>query len=81
MAAYSSMDKNTLNEEYNKLSQAYEAYKAQGLSLNMARGKPCSQQLDISNDILNALTPETDFKAPDCPDCRNYGNLDGICFA
>ena len=78
MAAYSSMDKNALNEEYNKLSQAYEAYKAQGLSLNMARGKPCSQQLDISNDILNAITPETDFKTADCPDCRNYGNLDGI---
>ncbi len=78
MQNYSSMDKTALNEEYQKLSAAYAGYKAQGLALNMARGKPGAEQLNVSNDMLSVLTPETCFKTPDCPDCRNYGNLDGI---
>ena len=78
MSAYSSMDKTALNEEYKKLTEAYASYKAQGLALNMARGKPGAEQLSISNDMLLSLTPESLFKTDDCPDCRNYGNLDGI---
>ncbi len=78
MPEYSSMDKTTLKEEYKKLSDAYAQYKSQGLSLNMARGKPGAEQLNISNDMLLSLSPESIFKTSDCPDCRNYGNLDGI---
>lgn len=78
MPEYSSMNKNTLSEEYNKLSKAYAEYKAKALSLNMARGKPGAEQLNVSNDMLKVLTPESVFKTSDCPDCRNYGNLDGI---
>ncbi len=77
MSNYSAMDKNTLNEEYKKLMESYSAYKAQNLTLNMARGKPGAQQLDISNPILNVITTDSDFRSEDCPDCRNYGNLDG----
>ena len=50
MQNYSSMDKAALQEEYQKLSAAYEGYKAQGLKLNMARGKPGAEQLNVSND-------------------------------
>lgn len=78
MPQYSSMDNNSLKEEYKKISEQYASYKEQGLSLNMARGKPGAEQLDISNDMLNVLTPETVFKTEDCPDCRNYGGLNGI---
>lgn len=78
MPTYSSMDKITLNKELEKLLGYYDNYKAQGLSLNMARGKPGAEQLDISNDILLAITHETNFKTADCPDCRNYGGLEGI---
>ncbi len=78
MTNYSEMEKTALNEEYKKLSDAYSAFKAQGLSLNMARGKPGSKQLDISNDMFRSLTAETDFASADCPDCRNYGNLTGL---
>ena len=78
MPQYSSMDKNALNEEYQKLTAAYNGYKERGLQLNMARGKPGAEQLDISNDMLNVLTPETFFKTEDCPDTRNYGGLEGI---
>ena len=78
MPTYASMDKAALNEEYQKLSAAYEEYKARGLSLNMARGKPGAEQLSLSNDMLNVITPETAFKTEDNPDVRNYGGLDGI---
>ncbi len=78
MSNYSSLERYELKEEYEKLSAAYEAYKAQGLSLNMARGKPGAEQLNISNDMLSILKPDDVFSVSDCPDCRNYGNLDGI---
>ena len=81
MPEYLSMDKNELLEEHKKLLDTYASYKAQGLSLNMARGKPCSEQLDLSNGLLDALNSESDFETEDCPDCRNYGNLTGICEA
>lgn len=77
MPQYSSMNANELNQEYQKLVSAYNGYKERHLELNMARGKPGSEQLDISNDMLNVLTPETVFKTEDCPDVRNYGGLSG----
>ncbi len=78
MQNYSSMDKAALQEEYQKLSAAYEGYKAQGLKLNMARGKPGAEQLNVSNDMFTVLTADTCYVTPDCPDVRNYGNLDGL---
>ncbi len=81
MTAFASMDQTALKENYSKLSEAYAGYKARGLSLNMARGKPGSEQLSISNDILDVLGSDTDFRTEDCPDARNYGGLDGIAEA
>ena len=78
MPAYASMEKTELSKELAKLEGYYENYKSQGLSLNMARGKPGSAQLDISNEMFYSITPETNFKTADCPDCRNYGGLEGI---
>ncbi len=78
MSAYASMEKTELAKELAKLESYYENYKSQGLSLNMARGKPGSAQLDISNEMFYSITPETAFKTADCPDCRNYGGLEGI---
>ena len=78
MSKYTAMEKSALNAEYASLKDSFEAYKAQGLKLNMARGKPGSEQLNISNDMLTVLTPDTDFTSDDCPDCRNYGNLTGL---
>lgn len=78
MSNYSALQRNKLIEEYERLSAAYSDFKAQGLSLNMARGKPGADQLNISNDMLTVLKPDDVFSVSDCPDCRNYGNLDGI---
>ncbi len=78
MSTYATMEKAQLSEEYKKLSEAYAAYKARGLSLNMARGKPGSEQISLSNGMFGVVTPETNFTTEDCPDIRNYGNLYGI---
>ena len=78
MNNYSTLEKSKLTEEYKKLSEAYSAYKAQGLALNMARGKPCREQLDLSMGMMDALNSEADLSCEDGTDCRNYGVLDGI---
>lgn len=64
-------------QEYDKVSAEYESWKAKGLKLNMARGKPSKQQLDLVSGILTALT-----SAEECVDsgvdARNYGELKGL---
>ena len=64
-------------QEYDKMSAEYESWKAKGLKLNMARGKPSKQQLDLVSGILTALT-----SAEECVDsgvdARNYGELKGL---
>lgn len=52
-------------------------YKAEKLSLDMTRGKPSPQQLDLANALLTNLS-EADYLAEDGTDCRNYGGLDGL---
>src|SRR4051812_37454361 len=59
------------------LDRRYEAFKSRQLALDMTRGKPCSEQLDLANGLLTILGP-TDYRAEDGTDCRNYGGLDGL---
>ncbi|MBM4363740.1 MAG: aminotransferase class I/II-fold pyridoxal phosphate-dependent enzyme [Deltaproteobacteria bacterium] len=59
------------------LDRRYQAFRSQKLSLDMTRGKPCGEQLDLSNGLLTILG-EADFRAADGTDCRNYGGLDGL---
>lgn len=56
----------------------YADYKAKGLKLDMSRGKPGADQLDISMDILNVFNDSKSTIAEDGTDCRNYGMLTGI---
>jgi DNA-binding transcriptional MocR family regulator len=50
---------------------AFEAYKARGLKLNMQRGQPSDADFDLSNDLLSAVGPD-DVKTPSGLDIRNY---------
>jgi len=47
------------------------------MQLDMTRGKPCPEQLDLSMEMLNCLGPR-DYQTAGGVDCRNYGGLDGI---
>ena len=75
---YLSLDKSALAIEKEKLQKAYDAFKAQGLSLNMARGKPCTEQLDLSMPMLDTVNGESEMIASTGDDCRNYGLPDGL---
>ncbi|MBQ7364617.1 MAG: aminotransferase class I/II-fold pyridoxal phosphate-dependent enzyme [Clostridia bacterium] len=78
MLPYQTLDKKDLQKEYDKLWEAYQAYRARKLSLNMARGKPDTAQLDLTQEILTSFSTSADCLAEDGTDCRNYGLLDGI---
>src|SRR5262245_212830 len=60
-----------------ELDRRYATFLEKRLSLDMTRGKPCSEQLDLSNGLLTNVGPK-DFRAADGTDCRNYGGLDGL---
>lgn len=75
---YLSCSKAELEQEYSALAKQYEEVKGKGLNLNMARGKPSSEQLDLSLGMLDVLNSQSDFIGNDGMDCRNYGILKGI---
>lgn len=77
MTPYSCMTKEELEREYTSVLHEYDRVKAQGLKLNMARGKPAEAQLDLVSDILTALTQPEDCFDGDI-DSRNYGELAGL---
>ena len=56
----------------------YENIKQQDLKLDMSRGKPAADQLDLSMDMLKQVIGVYDCKAENGFDCRNYGILEGV---
>lgn len=73
MSEYKMMSKQELLSEQEALLKRFEDYKAMGLKLDMSRGKPSKEQLDLSMDMLKPIDyTENGF------DVRNYGLLDGI---
>ena len=78
MKKYAEFSKDELQREYDSLSKKYEEYKAMGLKLDLSRGKPNSDQLDISLPLLSEARPREKCFSENGVDCRNYGVLDGI---
>ena len=74
---YSLMSAVALNAEYEKLREEYDGYKAAGITLDLSRGKPCSAQLDLSNEMLETPLVESDYIG-EGGDYRNYGIVTGI---
>ena len=60
-----------------ELRQQHEELRAQGLKLDLTRGKPSPEQLDLSNALLT-LPGEGDYRGADGTDLRNYGGPDGL---
>ena len=72
------MSKEELLQEKASLEAAYKNYAQSGLKLDMSRGKPSAEQLDLSMGMMDVLNSSTDLSCEDGTDCRNYGVLDGI---
>ena len=77
MTAYPQRTAEMRKAEYARLQKEFEALKAQGLSLNMARGKPGKAQLDLVSDIFGLMQKPEDYVS-DGIDVRNYGEMSGI---
>ena len=78
MKSYSELTREELLELKSELEKKYEEAKAEGLALDMSRGKPSPAQLDLSRGMLDVLNSSSELKAENGTDVRNYGLLEGI---
>ena len=78
MKKYSDMSKEELLTLKAQLDKEYADIKAKGLALDMSRGKPSADQLNLSMGLMNVLSSDSDLKCETGVDCRNYGVIDGI---
>lgn len=77
MKAYRELTRAERQTEYAAVRAAYDNQKAQGLKLNMARGKPGRDQLDLVTPMLSLITRPEDF-GTDGIEERNYGEVAGL---
>ena len=78
MQNYSEMNKEQLLEEFRAVRSEYEHLRSLHLSLDMSRGKPGFDNMDLSEEMFDLVGNDTGFKNISGIDCRNYGGLDGL---
>ena len=81
MTAYKDLSKEELLELKNGLEAQFTEVKAKGLKLDMSRGKPSAEQLNLSMGMMDVLNSSANLICEDGVDCRNYGGLDGLAAA
>jgi len=77
MPSFLTMSKEELTKNKFSLEESYELLKSKNLKLDMSRGKPGADQLDLSMKLLDAVTAQTSCKDGNNFDLRNYGIPDG----
>ncbi len=75
---YDSLSKAEQIKEFNEIKARYDAFKSRGMALDMSRGKPGPDQLDISSMLFDTINDKVGYKNETGVDCRNYGGLDGL---
>lgn len=78
MSNYLKMSKKELAEEFKAVRSEYEHLRSLHLSLDMSRGKPGFDNMDLSEKMFDLVGNDTGFKNISGIDCRNYGGLDGL---
>ncbi|MBR1628938.1 MAG: aminotransferase [Lachnospiraceae bacterium] len=78
MERYADMSVEELKKELEELEKEYRRFQKMDLKLDMSRGKPCTEQLDLSMGMMDVLNSHVDLTCDDGTDCRNYGVLSGI---
>ena len=76
MVSFQSLGRDELQAQHETQRRNYAALQAKKLSLDLTRGKPSSEQLDLSNALLSLPGPE--YRDEDGTDTRNYGGLHGL---
>ena len=77
MTDFTKLGASELEAHRKNFQNQYESFKAKNLSLDITRGKPCGEQLDLANGMLECIDGEN-YVSADGIDCRNYGGLDGL---
>ncbi|MDR2908461.1 MAG: aminotransferase class I/II-fold pyridoxal phosphate-dependent enzyme [Oscillospiraceae bacterium] len=78
MSAYREMNRDSIGAELSSLRRRYQQMQQKGLMLNISRGKPGADQLDLSRGLLSVISESDSLLAEDGTDCGNYGVLEGI---
>ena len=78
MTPYEELSKEELLKIKSELEAEFEEVKSRGLKLDMSRGKPSTEQLNLSMGMMDVLNSSSDLVCEEGVDCRNYGVLDGI---
>ncbi|MGD9300415.1 MAG: hypothetical protein PVI13_02490, partial [Desulfobacterales bacterium] len=61
-----------LKETKLELNERYRQFQSKNMALDMTRGKPCSEQLDLAAGLFDSAG-SSQYTAEDGSDCRNYG--------
>lgn len=75
---YTEMDLSALGEELKEVKKQYDIIAGKGYDLDMSRGKPGKDNMDLSQKMFDLVGNSTGFTNVDGIDCRNYGGLDGL---
>ena len=77
MPEFNHLNTQQLEQIKDDLLDRYHEFKSRGTTLDITRGKPCPEQLDLASDMLDIIN-SGNYLTEDAADCRNYGGLDGI---
>ena len=78
MSDYLEMSDDELSRLFKTVKSEYEHMRSLHLSLDMSRGKPGFDNMDLSGEMFDLVGNDTGFKNISGIDCRNYGGLDGL---
>ena len=78
MSDYLEMSDDELSLLFQTVKSEYERMRSLHLSLDMSRGKPGFDNMDLSGEMFDLVGNDTGFKNISGIDCRNYGGLDGL---
>ncbi len=80
MSDFQQLGPQELQEHKQRLQERYRKFQSQNISLDMTRGKPCPEQLDLAMGLFDCAD-SSHYAAENGSDCRNYGGLDGLAEA
>lgn len=78
MTDYTKMNSDELEKNFLLIKEQYKKFLCLHQSLDMSRGKPGKDNMDLSEKMFDLVGNDTGFKNVDGIDCRNYGGLDGL---
>ena len=77
MPDFKNLSPQQLQQIKDDLVERYQQFKSRGITLDITRGKPCTEQLDLSSGMLDAVNSRN-YLTEEAVDCRNWAHGRGI---